>query len=113
MSIPPGQRLCKPAREPPVFFTDTLNVVFGKLEAWDKHSFSLKQQLGDFCCYFCFFLFSPNFILHRNWCCSSEGKKGSLGKFFFLGILSKGQITLEIAERVFFPLEELAASPET
>ena len=93
--------VCLPGNRP-VFFSDTSNVVFGKLEDCDKHSFSLKQQLGNFCCYFFFFLFSPNFILPRNWCCSLEEKKNSLGKFFFLGILSKGQITLEIAERGLF-----------
>lgn len=86
--------------------------LFGKLEAWDKHSFSLKQQLGGFCCYFCFLLFPPKFILHRNWCCSSEGKRQSW-EIFLLRSFFKGQITLEIAERVFFHLEELAVSPGT
>lgn len=57
-----------------------------------------KQQFGDFCHYFCFVLFYPEFILQRNWHWFPE-EKGSLGKFFFLWVLPEGQITLEIAER--------------
>ena len=101
-----------------MFFSDTSNVIFGKLEDWDKHSFSLKQQLGNFCCYFFFLFVFPKVHFAQKLVLFIRRKKNSLGKFFFLGILSKGQITLEIAERgllffFFFPLEELAVSPET
>ena len=90
--------VCLPGNRP-VFFSDTSNVIFGKLEDWDKHSFSLKQQLGNFCCYFFFLFVFPKVHFAQKLVLFIRRKKNSLGKFFFLGILSKGQITLEIAER--------------
>ena len=93
--------VCLPGNRP-VFFSDTSNVVFGKLEDCDKHSFSLKQQLGNFCCYFFFLFVFPKVHFAQKLVLFIRRKKNSLGKFFFLGILSKGQITLEIAERGLF-----------
>lgn len=81
MSIPPGQRLCKlkPGNHP-VFSRDTLNVIFGKLEAWDKHSFSLKQQLGVFVVIFVSFCF-PKVHFAQKLVLFIRRKKAVLGDF--------------------------------